>query len=126
MLNFTLISGQSLPEEPIDRITECAGVKLTGTCPANKIIAVKNVEYGTKLTATCSFADTSAVCCKYDSTDCFLPYTGTIPQEACTGRELCGPGSVSRTNNNSCSSDYPVGNHYLTMEYYCLPGKHFL
>ena len=127
MSNFILFSGQSLLEGSLYRGTDCQGTTYIISCQANTIIAVKSVEYGTKLTTTCSMSNTSAACCSYDSIDCFLPYTGrTLLQDACSGRVLCTPDLVASADSSSCGSDYPITNHYWTVEYYCLPGKHCL
>ena len=116
--------GQILPESGPDRTTECQGTSLKGSCPTNEWIAVKGVEYGTKLTSTCSQSDTSAGCCSYSASDCLIEYDGTGQRDACSGRDLCLSVSVAAADTSSCgSSNYPVLNHYLTMEYYCVPGK---
>ena len=121
-----IISGKSLPGEYVLRITECSGISVIGTCPINEIIAVKNVEYGTKPTTICSMSNTSDACCNYDPTDCFINYMGTAVQAACNGKDLCNAVSISATDTSSCGSYYPVLNHYLILEHYCLPCKHIL
>ena len=119
-----IISGQTLPEGSPDRSTVCQGTGLVGNCPSTDRIAVKNVEYGTKLTATCGPSDTSAMCCNYNATDCLMDYTGTLQQESCSGRAVCTTGvTLSAGDTSSCGGTYPVVNHYLTMEFYCISGK---
>ena len=121
-----IISGQTLPEGSPDRSTVCQGAVsgLVGNCLSTDRIAVKSVEYGTKLTTTCGPSDTSAMCCNYNATDCFIDYTGTLQQESCSGRAVCTTGvTVSAEDTSGCGGTYPVVNHYLTMEFYCVSGK---
>ena len=119
-----LVSAVSLPEGSPDRTTVCAGLDLQGSCPSGELIAVQSVKYGTKLTASCGLSDNSGPCCVYDGADCFSPtYTDTAQQAACSGRELCSVVSVAKADTTSCGATYPVLNHYLTIEYYCIPGK---
>ena len=107
-------------------MTICQGARASvAVCSSDNIIAVANIQYGTKLTTTCGLADTSARCCDYDGVDCMTAYAGTRLQGQCTGREVCSFGDgVSAADTSSCGiSNYPFLNHYLTMEYYCLLGK---
>ena len=118
------ILGQTLPEGALERSTGCQGTSLIASCPYNYRIAVKGVEYGTKLTSTCSLFDNSIGCCDYDAADCLIAYDGTSQQDACSGRDLCVGVTVVAADTSSCGiSNYPVLNHYLTMEYYCVAGK---
>ena len=118
--------GQTLPEGAPERKTECRGTSLIGSCPSNHSLAVKGVQYGTKLTSTCGLSNTSAGCCDYDDADCFITYNGTAQQDACSGRDLCISISVAAADTSSCgNSSYPILNHYLAMEYYCVAGKLF-
>ena len=107
----------------MNRITECQGTSLIGSCPSEHNIAVKGVQYGTKLTSICSLSNSSAGCCDYDAADCLIPYNGTSQQDDCSGRELCVGVTVAAADTSSCGANYPVLNHYLTMEYYCVAGK---
>ena len=117
------ISGQTLPEGALEHKTECQGTSLIGSCPSEHKIAVKGVQYGTKLTSTCGLFNTSAGCCDYDDADCLVTYDGTAQQDACSAKALCLGISVAAADTSSCGTNYPVLNHYLTMEYYCVAGK---
>ena len=124
IIPFYTVTGDTLPEGSPDRTTACAGVDLQGSCVGGEVIAVQSVKYGTKLAATCGLSDSSSACCVYDSGDCFLPaYTGTDQQTACSGRSLCSSVSIAQADTSSCGGTYPILNHYLTIEYYCIPGK---
>ena len=119
-----IISGQTLPEGSPDRSTECQGADLVGNCLSTDRIAVKSVQYGTKLTTTCGLSNTSAGCCNYAATDCLIDYAGTLQQESCSGKAVCNSVTLSAGDSTSCGvTDYPVRNHYLTMEFYCVIGK---
>ena len=124
-----LFSGQYLPSfaGTPNRVTICQGTGTTVSCGSDSIIAVADIQYGTKLTTTCGLGDTSIGCCYYDSADCFTAYSGTMPQEQCYGRSICSFGdSISAADTSSCGvANYPVTNHYLTMEFYCLLSKSF-
>lgn len=124
ILKFLSLKGQTLPEGSTDRTTVCAGTNLLGSCPVGEVIVVKDVQYGTKLTTTCPLSSTTNGCCDYSATDCFdPPYTGTTQQAACSGRSLCNAVAVGEEDTSSCGATYPGLNHYLTMEYYCIPGS---
>lgn len=110
---------QSLPEGSTDRTTVCQGVALIGSCPSGEVIAVKDVQYGTKL--TCPSSDTSPGCCDYAGSDCFLAYSDTAQKAACSGRALCNTVAVGQADTSSCGVTFPDLNHYLTMTYYCVP-----
>ena len=85
---------------------------------------MKGVQYGTKLTSTCGLSNTSAGCCDYDEADCLISYDGTALQDACSGKDLCVAVTVAAADTSSCGkSSYPILNHYLAMEYYCVAGK---
>ena len=122
----TIISGQYLPSAGTpDRVTICKGTSTLVTCGSDSIIAVADIQYGTKLTATCGLGDNSIGCCDYNGTDCMISYSGTLQQEPCSGRSVCTfGGEVSSTDTSTCGvANYPVANHYFTMEYYCLLSK---
>ena len=87
---------------------------------------MKSVEYGTKLTTTCGLSDTSAGCCNYDAADCLIDYTGSLQQESCSGKAVCNSVTLSAGDSTSCVGSYPVANHYVTMEFYCVPGKSYV
>ena len=119
-----IISGQTLPEGSPDRSTVCQGTDLVGNCLNTDRIAVKSVQYGTKLTTTCSLSNTSAGCCNFDATDCLIDYTGTLQQESCSGKAVCNSVTISAADSTSCgATNYPILNHYLTIEFYCVSGK---
>ena len=103
--------------------TDCQSSTLLGICSVGEIIAVGSVQYGTKLTETCGLSETSDGCCDYDPNDCLTNYSGTIQQDVCTGRDVCGGGNLTKGDTSSCGDLYPIQNHYLTMEYYCIPGS---
>lgn len=118
---FLKVSGETLPEGSPDRTTVCAEVDLLGSCVNGEVIVVQSVNYGTKLKATCPLHDNSSACCAYGSGDCFTPdYTGTDQQAACSGRSLCNSVQISKEDTSSCGANYPILNHYLTIEYYCI------
>lgn len=119
-MSMLTVSGQTLPEDSTNRVTECEGTILRGSCPANHVIAVKDVQYGT---TTCALSASDPGCCDYDPTHCLTNYTGTTQQAACSGRELCNDATIGEEDTSSCGAPYPDLNHYLTMEYYCIPGK---
>ena len=122
-LIFSIISGQYLPSSagPPDRVTVCKGASISVACGSDSIIAVADIQYGTKLTTTCGLGNTSAGCCDYDSGDCLTAYTSSTAQGLCNGRELC---TFGHDISGTCGlANYPVLNHYLTMQYYCLLGK---
>ena len=119
-MNIISFSGQSLPEDSTDRTTACAETVLRGSCPSDQKIAVKDVKFGTN---QCPLSSNASGCCDYDSTDCLTDYTGTAQQAACSGRGLCNDVTIGEGDTSSCGAPYPDLNHYLTMEYYCIPGK---
>ena len=119
-MNMITVSGQLLPEYPVDRVTECEGEILRGSCPANNVIAVKDIKYGT---TNCALTANDPECCDYESTDCLTEYTGTAQQAACSGKGLCNEVTIGEEDTSSCGSPYPDLKHYLTMEFYCIPGK---
>ena len=83
------------------------------------------MNYGTKLTATCGFNDNSAACCTYDGADCFLQtYSGTEQQALCSGRSRCSTVILSQQDTSSCGGTYPILNHYVTMQYFCIQSKY--
>ena len=127
MYMFLSFSGQYLPPSAgtPDRVTRCQGTSTYAVCGIDSIIAVADIQYGTKLTTTCGLGNTSAGCCDYDSADCMITYSGTYQQAMCSGRSGCTFGNaVSAADTSSCGfTNYPVTNHYLTMEYYCLLGN---
>ena len=106
-------------------MTVCQGASTVVSCGSDSIIAVADIQYGTKLTTTCGLGNTSAGCCVYDSADCRTTYSYTFQYEECTGRYVCLFGDyVSASYPSICGvHNYPVVNHYLTMEYYCFLGK---
>ena len=124
----TIISGQYLPSAGTPtRVTICQDSSTQVACVSDSIIAVADIQYGTKLTPTCGLKNASAGCCVYDDADCFTAYSITLPQEKCSGRSVCkdnfGDG-ISAGDTSSCGVvNYPTINHYLTMEYYCLLSK---
>ena len=124
ILSKLFFIGQTL-DEPLQRKTskDCQSSTILGVCSNGAKIAVDSVQYGTKLTATCGLSDTSDGCCDYDSNDCLTNYSGTIQQDVCTGRDVCGGGNLTKGDTRSCGEQYPIQNHYHTMEYYCIPGS---
>ena len=103
-------------------MTVCKGASTTVACGSGSIIAVADIQYGTKLTTTCGLGNTSAGCCDYDSGDCITAYTSSTAQGLCNGRHVCTFGDDISVH--ACGvANYPVLNHYLTMQYYCLLGK---
>ena len=121
---YVVFIGQTLDESlKRETSTDCRNSTLPGICSKGAIIAVGSVQYGTKLTKTCGLSDTSDGCCDYDPEDCLIDYTGTIQQYVCSGRDVCGGGTVAKGDSSSCGDLYPIQNHYLTMEYYCIPGS---
>ena len=116
-----IFSGQTLTENP-QRLTSCQDTSLLASCSAGSIIAVTGIQYGTKLEATCSLSNTTAGCCDYDAADCLIDYAGTSQQASCSGRTVCLDVSVAAADTSSCGVDYPILNHYLSMEYQCIPG----
>lgn len=107
-----------------ERTSSCAGDVLRASCPSGKVIAVQDVQYGTKLKFTCSLLNTSSGCCDFGVNDCFLPkYNDISQQKACSGKELCNDHSISHVETSSCGDSYPILNNYLTMAYDCIPGK---
>ena len=124
---FLSFSGQYLPPSAGTpyRVTVCQGASTAVACHSGSIIAVGDIKYGTKLTTTCEIRNTSAGCCVYDETDCMKTHLGTYQQAMCSGRSVCTFGDgVGATETSSCGvHNYPVANHYLTMEYYCLLGN---
>ena len=123
----SIISGQYLPSSagPPDRVTVCQGANTFVSCDSDSIIAVADIQFGTKLTTTCGLGSTAVGCCDYDGADCNITYSGTLERDLCNGRQGCFFGnSVSAVETNTlCDTNYPDINHYLTMEYYCLLGK---
>lgn len=95
---------------------------MRGSCPDEKLTAVKDIKYSTKLLATCELSNLSG-CCDYDASDCLTVYKGTDQQRACSGRELCKDVNIAQAERTSCGESYQAFNHYLTMEYYCINGK---
>ena len=124
---FLSFSGQYLPPSAGTpyRVTMCQGTNTYAVCGIDSIIAVADIQYGTKLTTTCGLGNTSAGCCDYDSADCMIAYSGTLPQERCSGRSFCTFGDLHLAAvMSACGvTNYPLLNHYLTMEYYCLLGN---
>ena len=120
-------SGQYLPSlaGTPNRVTICQGTGTAVSCGSDSIIAVADIQYGTKLTTTCGLGNTSTGCCDYDGLDCLVQYSGTFQQEQCSGRYVCTFGdSIPASDTSSCGvANYPVVNHYLTMDYYCLLSK---
>ena len=125
---FLYLSAETLPSETTYRSSSCANARFQPACGDSERIAVESVEsiqYGTKLTVICGLSDTSDRCCSYDTNDCLLPYTGTTLLADCSGKDVCSGSSPSATEASNCVlAQYPVLSHYLTMEYYCLPGKY--
>lgn len=122
---MSVISGQTLPEGDTDRTTVCTGHFLRGSCPAREVIAVKDVQFGTKPASICPLSNNATRCCDYAATDCLdPPYTGTAQQAACSGKSLCNDVGVGEEDTSACGAAYPNLNHYLTMAYYCITGKH--
>lgn len=121
----SVISGQTLPEGDTDRTTVCTGDLLRGSCPVGEVIAVKDVRFGTKLASICPLSSNATRCCDYAATDCFdPPYTDTAQQTACSGKSLCNEVVVGEADTSACGAAYSELNHYLTMEYYCITGRH--
>ena len=122
------LSGQHLPSSAgtLNRETVCKDASTTVSCSTiTDSIAVADIKYGTKLTTTCGLGNTSAGCCEYDGADCMISYSGRLQQDQCSGRSVCTFGDgVSSGDTTACGVDnYPIINHYFTMEYYCLLGK---
>ena len=124
---FLSFSGQYLPPSAgtPDRVTVCQGANTYVYCGHDSFIAVADIQYGTKLTTTCGLGNSSAGCCVYDVIDCMVAYSSTLQQDQCSGRGVCTFGDgVSQADTSSCGvTNYPLINHYLTMEYYCLLGN---
>ena len=128
---FSFISGVNLPESTAAlRETKCANTVLQPSCSSGKVFAIKNAEYGTKLITECPQDTFSDACCTYNSQDCFEPaFTETTLFESCMGKNLCNPSQYGQQDTLICSPNgithliYPITNHYLTMEYHCIPGK---
>ena len=124
---FLLFSGQYLPSSAgfPNRVTICRGTSTVVSCGSGSIIAIADIQYGTKLTTTCGIMDNSTGCCDYDGTDCMTTYSGKMQQDRCFGKPVCTFGdAVSAADTSSCGvANYPPINHYLTMEYYCLSGN---
>ena len=119
-MKMITVSGQLLPEGSVNRVTACEGEILRGSCPASNVIAVKDIKYGT---TNCALNANDPECCDYESTDCLTDYTGTAQQAVCSGRGVCYDVTIGEADTSSCGSSYPELNHYLTMEFYCIPGK---
>ena len=119
-MKMITVSGQLLPEDSVNRVAECKGDILRGSCPASNVIAVKDIKYGT---TNCALNANDPDCCDHESTDCLTDYTDTAQQAACSGREYCTDVTVGEAITSSCGSPYPEINHYLTMEYFCIPSK---
>ena len=124
---FLSFSGQYLPPSAGTpyRVTVCQGASTAVACHSGSIIAVGDIKYGTKPTTTCGLGNSSAGCCVYDVIDCMAAYSGTIQQKICSGRSICSfGGDFSAAEMSACGvTNYPLINHYLTMEYYCLLGN---
>ena len=116
---FTAVTLSS--EGTPNRFTACAYMYFQPRCLGEKIIAVQSIQYGTKLTGSCSSSD----CCLYSNADCLLPYNYnyTAIHEYCSGKKLCSASSPSAADASSCGAGYSIISDYLTMEYYCLSGK---
>ena len=125
ILSFT--GKTPLPDGDFHREDACAGADLRLSCGTAESIIVQDVQFGTKPTQICSQSDTSAGCCSYAETDCFLPFDSNVIGESCSGRILCNPGQIAATDSSSCNHDtasqYPGVSHYLTTEVKCVPGK---
>ena len=121
---FLYLSAVTLSSEKTYRSSSCAATRFQPSCgESHEIIAVESIKHGTKL--TCGFQNTSDGCCSYDINDCLLPYTGTTLLAECSGKYVCSGSSPSAIDTSTCvPAQYPVLSHYLTMEYYCLPGKY--
>ena len=105
-------------------MTICQGTSTLVGCGSDSIIAVADIQYGTKLTTTCGLGNASAGCCDYDNADCLTAYSGPLQQEKCSGRHVCNDNFGVGVSSATCGKpNYPLTNHYLTMEYYCLLGK---
>ena len=107
-------------------MTVCQGASTSVTCGDDSIIAVADIQYGTKPTTTCGLGNNSIGCCDYVVGDCMIAYVSeTTQQERCSGNTVCSYGNgISAVDTSSCvGANYPISNHYLTMEYYCLLGK---
>lgn len=124
-MSITFILGTRLPERFVSRTTVCAGNFIRASCPSGEVIAVKNIFYGTKRLTICGTQNTSIECCDYDRNDCFTPYTDLILHTACAGRELCRDEFTALSDTSICGYSYPALNHYITMEYHCVPGKRY-
>lgn len=119
-----LFSAGILLEKMSKTISVCAGDIQRASCPQKEFIAVQDVQYGTKRSSICSLSNNSSGCCDYNANDCFQhKYDETSQQQACSGRELCLDVAISTEDSSSCGRLYPRLNHYLTMIYYCIPGK---
>ena len=124
---FLYLSAGTLSSETTYRSSSCAGTSFQPACTeSNEVIAVERIQHGTKLTTTCGSSNRSDGCCSYNNIDCLLPpYTGTTVQTDCSGKQLCTGTTPAAADTSSCGPDqYPRLSHYLTMEYYCLPGKY--
>ena len=106
-------------EGTADTTTACAGSSFQPQCVSGEVIAVRNIQYGTKLTGSCSGYD----CCVYDVGDCLLRYDGTDLQQYCSGMRICLSSYHAGVDATSCGSAYSILSHYMTMEYYCIPGR---
>lgn len=124
-MSNTFILGTRLPEPFVSRTTVCAGYNIRASCPSGEVIAVENIFYGTKRLTICETLYTSIECCNYDRNDCFTPYTDLTLHTACSGRDLCIDVSIVRSDTSICGYSFPVLNHYITMEYHCVPGKRY-
>ena len=123
---FAALIGQFLPSEKMETALICLGENFHGSCPLGKKVAIQDVHYGTKLSSTCGYAETSAECCKKDPSDCILPYVNHNQHIACSGRQTCEDVTLPVGNSTTCGTLYPMVNHYMSADYYCIDSKYYM